>query len=71
LPGAHQQFVVEQFLQPVEGPAHGRLAQIHPLGRARDAALLDQRLQRGEEAEVDLAYMCLAHAKDYKNALAL
>jgi hypothetical protein len=71
LPGAHQQFVVEQLLQPVEGPAHGGLAQIHALGRAGDAALLDQRLQRGEEAKIDLTHMCLAHAKDYNNALDL
>jgi hypothetical protein len=44
---------------------------MHALGRARDAALLDQRLQRGEQAEIDPADMCLAHAKDYPNALAL
>ncbi len=51
----HQQRVVERFAQLGELHAHRGLRQVQPLGRTRDIALGQQRVERDQQVEVKAA----------------
>ena len=53
--GAHEDRIAEQGAEAVERVAHRRLREPDPLGRARDVALGEERVERHEEVEIDLA----------------
>ncbi len=53
----NEKFVMESLAQPLQHSAHGRLAQVMSLCRARDAALLQQGQKRGQQIEVRFTNM--------------
>ena len=47
-----QQIIAEVLPQAAQGAAHGRLTQVQAICGARDAALLDQRIERDEQIQI-------------------
>lgn len=49
-----EQRIIEQGAKTAEGRAHRGLAQAHTPTRPRDVALLEQRIERDEQVQIDL-----------------
>ncbi len=50
---AHEERIAQERAQPAQRVAGGGLAQPHPLGRPRDAALGQERLEHHQEVQID------------------
>jgi hypothetical protein len=51
--GAHEQFVAQRHAQALERAAQRRLADEQALGRARDAAFVQQRVEHQQQVQVE------------------
>ena len=52
-PHGHQQLILEVPAQPRQRAAHGGLAQVETVSRLRDVALVEQRVERHQQVQVE------------------